>query len=555
VRSTNGHGPKRAILYCRVSTAEQAEKGFSLAQQLEALREYCAREGYEIVAEIEDPGQSGASLERPGLDEVRDLVARGGVSVVLAQDRDRFVREPAYHYLLKKEFEEHGCRLKALNDRGDDSPEGELTEGILDQIAKFERAKIAERTRRGMLRRVREGNPNVTGQPRYGFRYNEAKDALVAYEPEMRVVEKIFRMAAEGLGIRAIQDRLHAAGVPTATGKPVWDIQMIRRIIASDMYRPHSFEEVSGLIAPEVAARLDPHKEYGIQWYNRQRVTERTASEPDGNGGRRYRKRRSFRWRPKGEWIAIPVPAYLPRELVDRARALVGSGRARERKHLAREWELRGMMRCGCGWKMSTRTAESNGHLFHYYVCKRSPAARNIGECAQRCVRATRVEDIVWRFVSELLKDPDRIKAGLEELIEQERDLARDDLGQEAGLWEEKISECTRLRSAYQDQHAAGLMTLEELGSKLAKLEEIRRVAEAELRALDAREERVRELEADRDALLASYAEVVPEALDELSGEERMRVYEMVQLEVKPDPEGYEVSGAFCSSRPRGRRR
>ena len=65
----------------------------------------------------------------------------------------------------------------------------------------------------------------------------------------------------------------------------------------------------------------------------------------------------------------------------------------------------------------------------------------------------------------------------------------------------------------------------------------------------------MRELEADRDALLASYAEVVPEALDGLSGEERMRVYEMLQLEVKPDLEGYEVSGAFCSRRPRGRRR
>jgi hypothetical protein len=71
--------------------------------------------------------------------------------------------------------------------------------------------------------------------------------------------------------------------------------------------------------------------------------------------------------------------------------------------------------------------------------------------------------------------------------------------------------------------------------------------------ALDAREERAKELEADRDALVASYAEMVPEALDELSGEERSRVYQILQLEVTPDPEGYEVSGVFCSSRPTGR--
>src|SRR5215207_9496937 len=148
--SMNDHGPKRsvlwAILYARVSTDEQARSGYSLAQQIEALREYAAREGYEILKEIQDAGQSGASLERPGMDRVRDLVAGGGVSAVLAQDRDRFAREPANHYLLRKEFEEYGCRMRSLNDRGDDSPEGELTDGILDQLAKFERAKTAERT-------------------------------------------------------------------------------------------------------------------------------------------------------------------------------------------------------------------------------------------------------------------------------------------------------------------------------------------------------------------------------------------------------------------------
>src|SRR5215208_5751253 len=139
--STNGHGPKRAILYARVSTDEQARSGYSLAQQIEALREYAIREGYEILEEVADPGQSGASLERPGMDQVRDLVARGGVSVVVAQDRESFAREPAYHYLLRREFEEHGTKIRALNDRGDDSPEGELTDGILDQLAKYEKAK------------------------------------------------------------------------------------------------------------------------------------------------------------------------------------------------------------------------------------------------------------------------------------------------------------------------------------------------------------------------------------------------------------------------------
>ena len=49
--STNGHNPKQAILYARVSTDEQARSGYSLAQQIEALREYASREGYEVLEE------------------------------------------------------------------------------------------------------------------------------------------------------------------------------------------------------------------------------------------------------------------------------------------------------------------------------------------------------------------------------------------------------------------------------------------------------------------------------------------------------------------------
>jgi len=192
--STNGHGPKRAILYARVSTDEQARSGYSLDQQIEALREYAAREGYEVLEEVVDPGQSGASLERPGMDRVRDLVAAGGVSLVLAQDRDRFAREPAYHYLLRREFEEHGTKIRAMNDRGDDTPEGELTDGILDQLAKFERAKTAERSRRGKLRKAREGKIIAGHTPDFGFNFNATRDNYVVDEDKMRVVRRIFHM-------------------------------------------------------------------------------------------------------------------------------------------------------------------------------------------------------------------------------------------------------------------------------------------------------------------------------------------------------------------------
>ncbi len=307
---TNGHGPRRAILYARVSTQEQADKGYSLAQQMEALREHAAREGYEILEEIADPGQSGASLERPGMDRVRDLVQAGGVSVVLAQDRDRIAREPAYHYLLKREFEECGTKIRALNDRGDESPEGELTDGILDQLGKYERAKIAERSRRGKIRKAREGKVIGNNRPNFGFRYNAARDNFVVDPEEMRIVGRIFHMVGmEGITINKVKLKrtFEREGLPTPNGKYVWGKGFIRDSILHDVYKPYTYAEIEPLVATEVAAKLDPKKLYGIWWFNRERVTVSQVMKSRADG-RHYQRRYKRVAKPADEWIAVPVP-------------------------------------------------------------------------------------------------------------------------------------------------------------------------------------------------------------------------------------------------------
>ena len=130
-------------------------------------------------------------------------------------------------------------------------------------------------------------------------------------------------------------------------------------------------------------------------------------------------------------------------------------------------------------------------------------------------------------------------------LIDRERGFAVQRPAEELAAWAEKLEECDRLRSAYQDQQAAELMTLEELGSKLASLEETRKLARAELAAVRAREARVEEREKDRDALLESWAGAVPEALGGLTGQEKNKLYRMLRLEVTPTAEGFDVTGAL----------
>ena len=331
----------------------------------------------------------------------------------------------------------------------------------------------------------------------------------------------------------------------------------VKRLVLSDTYLPRSHEEIAGLVSPEVAAALDPDSSYGIRWWNRSDQKGRQISEPDGRGGRRYRRKTSYALRNPEEWVAVPVPTSprLTLELVERARESMSRNRAPERKNLARPWQLRSIMRCSCGSSMSTHTATrlraSDKVSYHYYRCNRNTSYMP-HSCGQRMARAEDVEEAVWAFVSEMLCDPERVRAGVRHFAEQERAArrARFDPDNEARLWAEKISWCARKRSAYQDQQAASLMTLAELSEKLADLEETRRYAESEIALLWASEERAKEIEEDGEALVRALSAAAPEAIRLLPPEDRLGLYERLDLEVRNSSEGYRVSGVFCASEP-----
>jgi site-specific DNA recombinase len=86
--ATGRKGGLRAVLYARVSTDEQAQRGYSIPDQLRELRGYAAREGLEVVDVIVDDGYSGASPDRPGLHKIMELAEAGETDVVLALKRN-----------------------------------------------------------------------------------------------------------------------------------------------------------------------------------------------------------------------------------------------------------------------------------------------------------------------------------------------------------------------------------------------------------------------------------------------------------------------------------
>ncbi len=491
----------RAILYARVSTQGQADKGYSLAQQLEALRAHAAREGFSVIEEIADPGYSGAYLERPGLDRVRELVEAGGVDVVLAQDRDRFSREPALLWFLKTDLAKHGTALRALNDSGEDTPEAQLTDGLMDQIAKYNRANIARMARRGKLQKAREGKVVASSKINYGFRWNAARDGYEVDEEKMELVRRVFYMiGVEGRSLWGVTSTFEAEGIPAPDGGRRWSRTWVRNLIDpdqnGDLYFPHAYEEVAPMVSPEVAARLVPGERYGIWYYNRYGLKDtRTEKTPDG-----YKTRRTKEPRPRSEWIAVPVvDAGIPRAVAEAARERMADA-YRPWSEASRFNELRGLLRCGvCGRIMVGHRITED---YNYYMCSRTPKSSGPDPCPNRRHRAESLERRVLEAVGGAVKSPDKLISHLDERIKQERaGLLRGEADEESARWAARLADMEQERDGYIRLAATGRITDAELDRYLSEQDEHKSVAERELARARSKQERVEELERDRDAL------------------------------------------------------
>ena len=141
---------KPAAIYARVSSDRQKEN-HTIASQTSALIEYAEANGYTVPAEwvFQDEGYSGANLVRPGLEALRDLAAEGEIGVALVYSPDRLSRKYAHQVLLAEELSRCGVELVFLKAPAGTSPEDQLLVQFQGMIAEYERAQIAERSRRG----------------------------------------------------------------------------------------------------------------------------------------------------------------------------------------------------------------------------------------------------------------------------------------------------------------------------------------------------------------------------------------------------------------------
>ena len=154
-----------------------------IASQTTALLEYAQTHGYHVPPpwQFQDEGYSGATLARPGLEAVRDLAAQGQITAVLVYSPDRLSRKYAYQVLLAEEFARSGVQLLFVQAPSVQTPEDQLLVQFQGMIAEYERAQIAERSRRGKRHRAQQGLVNVLSHAPYGYRYVKKNETSAAY--------------------------------------------------------------------------------------------------------------------------------------------------------------------------------------------------------------------------------------------------------------------------------------------------------------------------------------------------------------------------------------
>ena len=459
-----------AAIYARVSSARQRQDE-TIGSQTAALRAHAEQLGLDLPGEwvFEDDGHSGATLMRPALERLRDLVAQVGVDVVLCYSPDRLARKFAYQALLIEEFTRAGTRVEFVQGPRGGSPEDQLLVQFQGMFAEYEKAQILERSRRGKAHRARSGSVNVLSGAPFGYRYVRKSDqAGAGYEivgPEAVLVAEMFRRYADdGASIAALAGWLTAAGAVTRTGKSRWDRSVIWAMLRNPAYAGRA------MFGKTMASTESP----GLNRVARQqgRTTPRAGKTVD---------------RPRADWVEIPVPAIVSGQTFERvARRLADNQRFAARNTKVPSL-LQGLAACsGCGYAYYRTSTRTTNKKIYYCRCLGSDDYRyeHGRVCANPPVRADYLDQVVWDHIMSLLTDPQLIRAEIDRRLEQARtsDPVTGQRRQLESALAKASAALTRMVEAFQEE----LITIDELRARMPDLRAREAGLRGQLQALDA---------------------------------------------------------------------
>jgi len=514
-----------AAIYARVSSDRQKEQQ-TIGSQRAALFEYAQAHQYTLAPEwqFEDDGYSGGTLVRPGLERLRDLIAEGVIAKVLIYDPDRLSRNYAYQVLLLEEFARHGTEVVFLKAPPSDTPEHKLLLQFKGMIAEYERAQIAERTRRGKRYRAKAGILNVLSSAPYGYRYVKKTESAQGYyqvvESEAEVIRKIFHLyAVEGQSMRAIAATLNAQNIPTRFRKSPWVGSTLWHMLHNPAYE-------------------------GRACYGK---TEPAPASQRPNRIRRLNGARARFWpanhkRPPEEWIAIAVPALVSQETFALAQERLKRNQELSARRTKRASVLQGLLICAeCGYAMCrvSTPAPGVGQHYFYYRCAGSDGPRAQQRCSVRPVRVEHLDTLVWEQVWQLLNEPELIQREIERRLQEFQQSSpvaqrKENLGKELTRVEHQTD---KLIDAYQE----GLIELSELRQRVPELKKRQLALTKELEGLNLQaleQNQLLEVNPSRERFLQQIKASAPN----LTIEEKQKIVRLLVKDIVVGPDNITIN-------------
>jgi site-specific DNA recombinase len=505
---------RMAAIYARVSSDQQRE-AHTIASQTAALIELARTLDLEVPKAwiFEDEGYSGATLERPGLERVRDLAAEGQIQTVLVYSPDRLSRKYAYQILLIEELTRHGVETRFLNAPQAVTAEDQLLVQFQGMIAEYERAQILERSRRGKRHRARGGEISVLSGAPYGYRYirksDEAPAAYAVIDAEARLVRQVYEhYTATGWSIGAITRWLNQQGVATRKPGARWERSVVWAMLRNPAY-------------------------IGTACFGKTRLTTRQrVTRPLRMRGGIVTRNSANHERPREEWIEIPVPALIDEPTFARAQELLQQNKVRARRRTIEPSLVQGLVSCRrCGYALSRTSTRSSARRIHYYRCIGSDAWRHLGgpRCESRPVRQDLLDEIVWTEVIRLLENPTLIQQELDRRLAVAR--AADPTKQREQLLHRDLvrvgKSIERILTAYQEE----LLSLDQLRERMPPLRHREQALRTELQSIaDQTRERTAYLQLAET--LSAFLARLRVAADTLEILERQRLVRLVIKEV-----------------------
>lgn len=383
---------KRAILYARVSRDDRPHEGRNLDGQLDMCRQYAVQNGWVIVAEMaeDEGGASGADLALPELNKILALAQCGAFDLLVVREIDRLARSLPKQLLVESMLAKAGVRIEYVLGDYPDTADGNFLKNIRAAVAELERLKTVERTTRGRLLAVQDGNVLVGDRPPYGYERSriDGKLTLRIHEEQANIVRLIFEWYTVGdedgklLTLTEIAHRLTAMGVPT-----YWDA---RRSDPAQPGKPLSHWN------PSSVQNMLSKTAYIGQWkYGKSRNVD----------GRNIP-------RPADEHISVQIPA-----IVDEASWRAAQARLdlnlKPPPHIRnRLYLLTGYISCGlCHRSMFGMSMVKRGKVVTYYYCAgKQHRVRHLRNCPTPYYRVVPIDEAVWAWLKSLLTNPEQLE-------------------------------------------------------------------------------------------------------------------------------------------------